>query len=243
MTLAVILSICVLFSSPVSVLAAAPGWTQASGQGAAPSQTPDASAEQNQDQDQDQDNDKAKSPQNPPAPAAQAPPSSAAPSSAAPPKTSSGQSKPAAGTRRRRKKKAAVASGCTDPAPAAGAPPSPTSSTGDTAAATEPPSNCPPPKTVVHDGGTSEPAIQLTGGVPGPQSQGKRSTTDQLLGSTQDNLKKIEGRQLNASQQEMVNQIHQFLQQSKAAVAAGDLDRGHNLAMKARLLSDELTKP
>jgi hypothetical protein len=33
------------------------------------------------------------------------------------------------------------------------------------------------------------------------------------------------------------------MDQSKAAVADGDLDRGHNLAMKARLLSDELVNP
>jgi len=63
------------------------------------------------------------------------------------------------------------------------------------------------------------------------------------VGTTEENLKKIEGRELSASQQEMLTQIHQFLEQSKAATAAGDIDRGHNLAMKAHLLSDELTKP
>jgi hypothetical protein len=34
-----------------------------------------------------------------------------------------------------------------------------------------------------------------------------------------------------------------FMDRSKTAVAAGDLERGNNLAMKARLLSDELVKP
>jgi hypothetical protein len=102
--------------------------------------------------------------------------------------------------------------------------------------------NCPPLKTVVHDGGTSEPAIQLVGGKNEQASQ-QRSTTDQLLGSTEDNLKKVAGRELNPSQQEMVNQIQQFIEQSKAAVSAGDLARGHNLALKAHLLSDELVKP
>jgi hypothetical protein len=33
------------------------------------------------------------------------------------------------------------------------------------------------------------------------------------------------------------------MEQSKAAVAAGDLERGHKLALKAQLLSDELVKP
>jgi hypothetical protein len=63
------------------------------------------------------------------------------------------------------------------------------------------------------------------------------------MAATEGNLKKIEGRQLNPSQQEMVNQIKQFREQSKSAAAAGDLDRAHNLAMKAHLLSDELLKP
>jgi hypothetical protein len=64
-----------------------------------------------------------------------------------------------------------------------------------------------------------------------------------LLGSAEENLKKISGRQLSSSQQDMVNQVHQFMEQSKVAVAAGDVERGHNLAMKAHLLSDELVKP
>jgi hypothetical protein len=33
------------------------------------------------------------------------------------------------------------------------------------------------------------------------------------------------------------------MEQSSKALAAGDLQRGHNLAMKAQLLSDELVKP
>jgi hypothetical protein len=63
-----------------------------------------------------------------------------------------------------------------------------------------------------------------------------------MLASTNDNLKKLEGRKLTASQQDMVSQIHQYMKESKAAVAAGDVERGHNLAVKAHLLSDELMK-
>jgi hypothetical protein len=68
-------------------------------------------------------------------------------------------------------------------------------------------------------------------------------STDELIAATDDNMKKIEGRQLNPSQQEMVSQIGQFRKQSKTAALAGDLDRAHNLALKAHLLSDELVKP
>jgi hypothetical protein len=41
----------------------------------------------------------------------------------------------------------------------------------------------------------------------------------------------------------MVNQIKEFMEQSKKAIAAGDVQRGRNLAVKAQLLSDELVKP
>jgi hypothetical protein len=101
---------------------------------------------------------------------------------------------------------------------------------------------CPPPKKVVRNGGSAEPTVQLTGGTTAEQAVHQRST-EQLTAATQENLKKIAGRQLNPSQQEMVSQIKQFMAQSKTAVAAGDLGRGHDLALKAHLLSDELVKP
>ena len=55
-------------------------------------------------------------------------------------------------------------------------------------------------------------------------------------------MKKIEGRPLGSNEQETLSQVKQFVEQSKAAIAAGDLERGHSLAMKALLLSDELVK-
>lgn len=63
-----------------------------------------------------------------------------------------------------------------------------------------------------------------------------------MLGTTEENLKKIAGRQLSPSQQDMVTQIRQFMDQSKHAVGAGDLERARTLAWKAQLLSEELVK-
>lgn len=63
-----------------------------------------------------------------------------------------------------------------------------------------------------------------------------------MLGTTDANLKQIAGRQLSATQQDMVNQIRQFMDQSKAAVVDGDLERARTLAWKAQLLSEELVK-
>jgi hypothetical protein len=105
------------------------------------------------------------------------------------------------------------------------------------------PSNpCPPPKKVVPHGGLNDPAVHVTGGTTAEQASHQRST-EQLKLATEENLKKIEGRQLSPAQQEMKNQIKQFMEQSKAAADAGDLDRAHNLALKAHLLSEELVKP
>jgi hypothetical protein len=63
-----------------------------------------------------------------------------------------------------------------------------------------------------------------------------------LLATTDANLKSVAGRQLTPAQQSMVEQIHAYVAQSKAAADAGDLGRAHTLAFKAHLLSDELAK-
>jgi hypothetical protein len=121
-----------------------------------------------------------------------------------------------------------------NPAP----PPSP--ETSSSSSPTLPP--CPTPKKVVRNGGSAEPSIQLVGGGTAEQTTQQR-TIDKLTLATTENLKKLENRELNPTQQDMVSQIKQFMDQSKTAVAAGDLERGNNLATKARLLSDELVKP
>jgi hypothetical protein len=192
---------------------------------------------------------------------APASPTAPAPSASSPAQVPSGQEKTKAtkGKRHNRKKtKAADAApdptaNCTPPAASSpavvdantthNAPPSNAPNSETPANSTPAPPNCPPEKKIVHDGGTTEPPIQLVGGPGGAQASQQRDTTDQLLGSVENNLKKVAGRQLNSSQQEMMTQIQQFIEQSRAAVAAGDMERGHNLAMKAHLLSAELVKP
>ena len=64
-----------------------------------------------------------------------------------------------------------------------------------------------------------------------------------MLEAAEQNLKQIEPAKLTANQQDMVKQIRQFMEQSKAATAAGDLDRARTLAWKAQLLSEELLNP
>ena len=67
--------------------------------------------------------------------------------------------------------------------------------------------------------------------------------TDQLLASSDANLKKISGRQLSDGQQDTVKQIKSYMEQAKVAKDDGDVQRAYNLAMKANLLSAELAGP
>ena len=105
------------------------------------------------------------------------------------------------------------------------------------------PGNCPPSKVVVRQGGTTDPPIQLAGGQSKGQTSQEKATANQMLESTDENLKKLEGRQLSSTEQDMVTQIKQYMEQSKTAVTAGDSDRARNLAWKAQTLSEELIKP
>jgi hypothetical protein len=66
---------------------------------------------------------------------------------------------------------------------------------------------------------------------------------NQLLGTTNQNLKKTAGWQLNSSQQDTISQTRQFVKQSEAAMAEGDLERARTLAWKAELLSEDLVNP
>ena len=111
------------------------------------------------------------------------------------------------------------------------------------AAKPAPPKSCPPERTVVPQGGTTEPRIQLAGGPTPAEAARKRDAVNQLLGATNQNLKKTAGWQLNSSQQDTITQTRQFVKQSEAAMAEGDLERARTLAWKAELLSEDLIDP
>ncbi|MBV9182869.1 MAG: hypothetical protein JO356_16290 [Acidobacteria bacterium] len=97
-------------------------------------------------------------------------------------------------------------------------------------------------KVVVTNGGAKEHPEQLAPGMAKEEELKERENTRQLLATTDANLKSIAGRQLTPLQQNMLAQIHSFVNQSKAASDAGDLARASTLASKAHLLSDELAK-
>lgn len=97
-------------------------------------------------------------------------------------------------------------------------------------------------RTVVRNGGARESTAQLSPGMSDAQAQHQRENTNQLLATTDANLKKVSARQLTSAQQSMLDQINTYVRQSKAASDAGDVSRAHTLAFKAHLLSDELAR-
>jgi hypothetical protein len=99
-----------------------------------------------------------------------------------------------------------------------------------------------PEKKVVRNGGTADPAIQLAPGMSPEQASRQRQSTSQLLATTDANLKQISARQLSLSQQDAVSQTRKYMEQAKAAEDTGDVQRAHNLASKALLLSDDVVK-
>jgi outer membrane biosynthesis protein TonB len=97
-----------------------------------------------------------------------------------------------------------------------------------------------PPKKVI----PAEPAPtpqQISPG-PNPANGGSnQASTDQLLQGAETNLNGIT-RQLSKEEEAMRAQIREFIKQSRTATTENDPARAHTLAMKARLLSDELVK-
>jgi len=100
-----------------------------------------------------------------------------------------------------------------------------------------------PNKIVVRHGSAIEPITQLAPGMTEEQAAHQRAVTNQLLASTDASLQKLSGRTLTKEQQDTVAQIRKFQEQVKQADSTGDVKRAYNLAVKAHLLSDALTKP
>jgi|SRR6202167_745224 len=100
----------------------------------------------------------------------------------------------------------------------------------------------PPRKVVVREGGAREPAAQIAPGMTPAEASRQRQNAEQWLGSTDGQLKQLEGRTLNDRQQETVGQIHNYLKGARSALKEGDVGRASTLAQKAYLLSDDLTK-
>ena len=89
--------------------------------------------------------------------------------------------------------------------------------------------------------GTGSPIGQLTTGDSALGEKTKRETVD-LIGETQQGLNGIK-RSLSTEEKATAAQIHNYLKQAQQALDTGDTDGAHLLAIKAKALLDELTKP
>jgi len=89
------------------------------------------------------------------------------------------------------------------------------------------------------------PTPQQSGQIsPGPtpaNGGNSQASTDQLLQGAEANLNGIT-RTLSKDEEAMRAQIREFIKQSRTATTENDPARAHTLAVKARLLSDELVK-
>jgi hypothetical protein len=102
-----------------------------------------------------------------------------------------------------------------------------------------------PPKTKIIPAEKTEPPATSIGQIsPGPtpaDTTHNQTPTDQLLQGAEANLNSIT-RQLSKDEEAMRTQIKEFITQSRKATTENDPARAHNLAVKARLLSDDLVK-
>ena len=95
---------------------------------------------------------------------------------------------------------------------------------------------------VIREGGTGDANAMLAPSMTAEQASRQREKTTKLLTSAEANLQKIGGRQLTPDKQAAVDQIRAYMHQAKDALSRGDLQRSHNLALKANLLSEDLAR-
>jgi hypothetical protein len=77
--------------------------------------------------------------------------------------------------------------------------------------------------------------------LPKDEVVSQKRATEQMLQNAEANLRTL-NRQLSDGEQNMARQVRNYITQSRLATQDGDLERAHNLAVKAQLLSSELTK-
>lgn len=125
--------------------------------------------------------------------------------------------------------------------------PKPTTDTSQTATAASVPAPSPtapapkPTQQAAAEGtGLGSPIGQLTSGASDNSVQRHKEVL-QLIESTDQGVNNLK-RSLNSKEKETVTQIRVFLKQAKEALNSEDIDGATNLANKAKVLLDELTK-
>jgi hypothetical protein len=97
-----------------------------------------------------------------------------------------------------------------------------------------------PKKIVVKEGGASETPTQVTPKIEPGKANYERQSTTGLIAAAEANLERLKDYRLSRDQKATVEQIRLFVKQAREANSAADFERAHTLALKARVLSDDL---
>ena len=108
-------------------------------------------------------------------------------------------------------------------------------------ASTATPQSVPAQQQASAPGAAASPIGQLTIGDSALGEKTKKETAD-LINGTEQGLNGIK-RSLSTDEKSTAAQIRNYLKQAQQALDNGDTDGAHNLATRAKLLLDELTKP
>ena len=97
-----------------------------------------------------------------------------------------------------------------------------------------------PAKTVVHNGSTTDPTIEISPGLSEQQVSRRTQETDKLLANAENNLKTMSTRRPSSAQRDTMNQVRSYIEQARTAANSGDVQSAYNLANKASMLSADL---
>jgi hypothetical protein len=86
---------------------------------------------------------------------------------------------------------------------------------------------------------TASPAVSAIGQLTTGDPVDMRQQTDSSIESTEKSLNGI-NRKLSDQEAKTAAQIREFIKEARAALTAGDIDGAHTLAIKAKVLLDEL---
>ena len=101
------------------------------------------------------------------------------------------------------------------------------------------PQPTPPPAKSTTTNGSD--AMTISPDLPKNELDSQKRATEQMLQTAEANLRKL-NRDLSDGEKNMARQVRNYITQSRLATQDGDLERAHNLAVKAQLLSAELVK-
>jgi hypothetical protein len=96
-----------------------------------------------------------------------------------------------------------------------------------------------PPATSTQVASNGTPAVSAIGQLTTAEPPNMRQQTDALIESTEKSLNGVT-RKLSDQDEKTAAQVREFLKQARDAMTSGDVDGAHTLAIKAKVLLDEL---